>query len=247
MMRTRRRAFTIYSAAAAAAAAAIALAVTQFTPEVDQVVPAPDLRALTDAGYVTIENDAVSYETMAITAALEQLPVDTTEETTGPYDRDYFGQRWADVDRNGCDTRNDELAAWMSDITFKPQTNNCVVLNGTLEDPFTGQTITFTRGQGTSEAVQIDHLWPLAAVWQRGADGWSDQKRLEFANDPLNLTPVDGPTNQSKSDSGPEWFPPNQSYRCTYAARLVLVAATYGIELTKADRLSLYSALADCS
>src|SRR3546814_1017316 len=59
---TRRRAFTIYSAAAAAAAAAIALAVTQFTPEVDQVVPAPDLRALTDAGYVTIENDAVSYE-----------------------------------------------------------------------------------------------------------------------------------------------------------------------------------------
>lgn len=211
------------------------------------MVPAPDLQTLVAVGYVTIADDAVSYETTVITAALEQLPDDTTEETTGPYDRDYFGQRWADVDRNGCDTRNDELAAWMSAITFKPQTNDCVVLHGTLEDPYTGQTISFTRGQGSSEAVQIDHLWPLAAAWQRGADSWSDQERLEFANDPLNLTPVDGPTNQSKSDSGPEWLPPNQSYRCTYASRLVLVADIYRIELTRADRAALHSALTDCS
>lgn len=247
MMRTRRRALTVVSGASVAAAAAVAIAVTPFTPKVDKVVPAPDLQALVAAGYVTIADDAVSYETTVIIAALEQLPDDTTDETTGPYDRDYFGQRWADVDRNGCDTRNDELAAWMSDITFKPQTNDCVVLHGTLEDPYTGQTISFTRGQGSSEAVQIDHLWPLAAAWQRGADSWSDQERLEFANDPLNLTPVDGPTNQSKSDSGPEWLPPNQSYRCTYASRLVLVAAIYRIELTRADRAALHSALTDCS
>ncbi|WP_282838000.1 HNH endonuclease family protein [Microbacterium flavum] len=245
MRRTRRRALTVGSGATAAAVA-VAIAVTQFAPKVDQVVPAPDLQALVAAGYVTITENAVSYETAVITATLEQLPEDTTEETTGQYDRDYFGQRWADIDRNGCDTRNDELAAWMSSVTFKPQTNDCVVLHGVLDDPYTGLTISFTRGQGTSEAVQIDHLWPLAAAWQRGADRWSDQKRLEFANDPLNLTPVDGPTNQSKSDSGPEWFPPNRGYRCTYAARLVLVAATYGIELTSVDRATLHSALTDC-
>lgn len=246
MMQTRRRALTVVSGAAAAAVAVV-FAVTQLTPKVDQMVPAPDLQALVAGSYVTIVEDGASYETEAITAALEQLPDDTTEMTTRPYDRDFFGQRWADVERNGCDTRNDELAAWMSAITFKPQTNGCVVLQGTLDDPYTGRTISFTRGQGTSEAVQIDHLWPLAAAWQRGADRWSEQKRLEFANDPLNLTPVDGPTNQSKSDRGPEWFPPNQSYRCTYAARLVLVAATYEIELTMADRSALRTALTDCS
>lgn len=245
MKRVQRRALT-FAFGVAAAATAVAIAITQFTPKVDQVVPTPDLHALVAAGYVTVTDGAPSYDTLAINAALDQLPEDTTTNTTRPYDRAFFGQRWADVDRNGCDTRNQELAAWMSSITFKPRTNDCVVLHGTLDDPYTGRTITFTRGQGTSEAVQIDHLWPLAAAWQRGADNWSDEQRLEFANDPLNLTPVDGPTNQSKSDSGPEWFPPNQSYRCTYAARLVLVAATYRIELTKTDRSALHSALVNC-
>lgn len=247
MTRTRRAVLTAISGAGAAAAVAVVFAVVQFAPAVDQVVPAPDLNALVDAGYVTIAEDAVTYEIDTIEAALKQVPDDATDATAGPYDRDHFGQRWADVDRNGCDTRNDELTAWMSDVVYKPQTRDCVVLQGVLMDPYTGTTISFARGQGTSEAVQIDHLWPLAAAWQRGADRWSDQKRLEFANDPLNLTPVDGPTNQSKSDSGPEWFPPNLSYRCTYAARLVLVAATYEIELTRADRSALGSALVNCS
>lgn len=235
MTRTRRRALTTASGLTAAAAMAIALLATHITQApvdqvvpapVNQVVPAPDLHALTTAGYVTVTDGVVSYDTNLIESTLEQIPDDATETTASPYERANFGQRWADVDRNGCDTRNDELAAWMREITYKPNTRNCVVLHGLLEDPYTGRTITFTRGEGTSEAVQIDHLWPLAAAWQRGADHWSERRRLEFANDPLNLTPVDGPTNQSKSDSGPEWLPPNADYRCTYAARLVLVAST---------------------
>ena len=42
--------------------------------------------------------------------ALDQLPVlQTRSESIPRYSRDEFGQRWADVDRNGCDTRNDIL------------------------------------------------------------------------------------------------------------------------------------------
>ena len=41
---------------------------------------------------------------------LDQLPVLQTPSGSVPrYSRDEFGQRWADVDRNGCDTRNDIL------------------------------------------------------------------------------------------------------------------------------------------
>src|SRR4051794_21990492 len=38
--------------------------------------------------------------------ALERLQVKGRAPRTG-YDRDAFGPAWADVDRNGCDTRND--------------------------------------------------------------------------------------------------------------------------------------------
>ena len=48
---------------------------------------------------------------------LATLPVKGRAPKTG-YSRDQFGQAWADVDRNGCDTRNDilrrDLTAWPS-------------------------------------------------------------------------------------------------------------------------------------
>jgi hypothetical protein len=44
-------------------------------------------------------------------------------------------------------------------------TNDCIVLTGTLHDPYTGTTIAFQRGQDTSDDVQIDHVLsvPVAA------------------------------------------------------------------------------------
>ena len=50
------------------------------------------------------------------------------------YDRDLFGQRWADIDRNGCDQRNDALRAGAVDVTTKPGTHGCVVLEATIQD-----------------------------------------------------------------------------------------------------------------
>ena len=44
------------------------------------------------------------------TELLATLPVKGRAPKTG-YDRELFGQAWADVDRNGCDTRNDMLNA----------------------------------------------------------------------------------------------------------------------------------------
>src|SRR6185312_7219156 len=78
----------------------------------------------------------------------------------------------ADVDHNGCDTRNDILARDLSGETFKPGTHDCVVLTGTLADPYSGTTIQFQRGEGTSDEVQIDHVVALSDAWQKGAQTW---------------------------------------------------------------------------
>ena len=168
------------------------------------------------------------------------------------YDRDLFGQAWTDdvtVDggHNGCDTRNDILGRDLEQIVFKPGSRDCAVQTGTLLDPYTGNTISFVRGEGTSNAVQIDHVVALSDAWQKGAQQLDTATRTNFANDPRNLKAVDGPTNQQKSDGdAATWLPPNKSYRCTYVADQVEVKAAYGLWVTQAEHDAIARVLQDC-
>jgi hypothetical protein len=163
------------------------------------------------------------------------------------YDRDLFGQAWADVDRNGCDTRNDVLRRDLTRITLKAGTHGCLVLKGTLSDPYTGSTISFVRGQATSNAVQIDHVVALSDAWQKGAQPWSQTRRTAFANDPLNLLAVDGPTNLRKGDGdAATWLPPRKAFRCAYVARQIAVKHRYGLSVTTAERDAMVRVLTAC-
>ena len=158
------------------------------------VLPAPVLAAEVD---VQSAASTAAPQTALATAML--LKVKGRAPKTG-YNRDLFGSGWVDVDRNGCDTRNDILARDLEPKTFKLGTNNCVVLTGTLADPYSARTINFTRGTETSNAVQIDHVVALSDAWQKGAQSWDGTRRVAFANDPMNLLAVDGPLNMQKGD-----------------------------------------------
>src|SRR3712207_4847441 len=165
-------------------------------------------------------------------AALADVEVRGRAPRTG-YEREQFGDGWVDTDRNGCDTRNDVLARDLTGEAFRPGTNDCVVVSGTLADPYSGRTIEFRRGEDTSDDVQIDHVVALSDAWQKGAQGWDDDRRTDFANDPLNLLAVDGPLNMQKGDGdAATWLPPNASYRCAYVARQVAVKTGYGLWAT---------------
>ncbi|MFI6812228.1 HNH endonuclease family protein [Nonomuraea sp. NPDC050328] len=177
---------------------------------------------------------------------LDKLAVKGRAPKTG-FDRDEFGPAWADVDRNGCDTRNDILKRDLTDETFKSGTHDCIVLTGVLKDPYGGKTIKFRRGNDTSMAVQIDHLIPLSDAWQKGAQRWSADKRRQFANDPLNLLAVDGPLNNQKSDSdAATWMPPRRSYWCEYVTRQIDVKAKYDLWVTEAEKKALERGLETC-
>ena len=170
---------------------------------------------------------ATAHTGRAVTT-LATLAVKGRAPRTG-YDRGLFGQAWADVDRNGCDTRNDMLRRDLTAYTLKAGTNGCLVLTGTLHDPYTGTSIAFVRGPGTSTRIQIDHVVALSDAWQKGAQRWSSAQRTAFANDPLNLLAVDGPTNQRKGDGdAATWLPPRKAYRCAYVARQIAVKHKYG-------------------
>ncbi|WP_236079024.1 HNH endonuclease family protein [Marinobacter nauticus] len=45
--------------------------------------------------------------------------------------------------------------------------------------------------------VDIDHVVPLNWAWGHGASSWPRQKREKFANDPVNLIPVEASLNRS--------------------------------------------------
>jgi len=175
-------------------------------------------------------------------AAAEQLTVKGRAPKTG-YSRDQFGTAWQDTDGNGCDQREDVLNRDLTHKTF----NGCLVLTGTLQDPYTGRTIHFQRGESTSAAVQIDHVVAESDAWQTGAQQWSAAKRLKFATDTLNLYAVDGPTNESKGDGDTAtWLPPNKSFRCTYVAHQVAVKKKYGLWATTAERSAMVTVLSKC-
>ena len=187
--------------------------------------------------------------TTSAVSALEQLShlaVKGSAPMTG-YSREQFGPAWADEDHNGCDTRNDILRRDLTDVTLKAGTHGCVVLTGVLSDPYTGHTIPFTRGSTTSTAVEIDHVVALADAWRTGAQAWSAARRQQYANDPLELLAVDGPTNVAKGDgNAATWLPPNKAYRCTYATRQVTIKVTYGLWVTRAEHDALARILNAC-
>lgn len=184
-----------------------------------------------------------------VLATLDTLPIKGRAPKAG-YNRSQFGQAWSDDvtvagGRNGCDTRNDILRRDLTSIAAKPGTKGCVILSGTLNDPYTGTAIAFQRGQGTSSAVQIDHVVALADAWQKGAQGWDAATRQNFANDPRNLQAVDGPANQQKgAGDAATWLPPNKAYRCAYVARIVEVKAAYRLWVTKAEHDAIKTNLA---
>jgi hypothetical protein len=159
------------------------------------------------------------------------------------YARDEFGYAWMDFAsgipyaHNGCDTRNDLLKRDGEDLQYRSG-SDCVVKSMTLHDPYTGQTIHWLKAKAS--AVQIDHVMPLSYDWQMGAAHWTKDKREQIANDPLNLIPVDGPSNGAKSDSGPaSWLPPDKRIRCSYAVRIAQVSLKYDLPVTSGDKQAM--------
>ena len=188
----------------------------------------------------------VEQEPGMATAVLETLAVKGRAPKTG-YTRSQFGPTWADVDRNGCDTRNDILKRDLTSITYRAKTRNCVVETGILVDRYSGETINFVKGNISSMEVQIDHVVALSNAWQTGAFKLTLDQRKALSNDPLNLFAVKGRLNSQKGDGdAATWLPPLKSFRCGYVAQQIAVKAKYSLWVTVPEKAAMVSILANC-
>ena len=202
--------------------------------------PAAAQTAGTSATVAVTDNTATNKTALAL---LAQLPIKPAQ--VGGYQRTAdFGEAWIDVDRNGCDTRNDILSRDLTGIT---KSGPCKVMTGSLASPYTGAVIQFQRGENTSPLVQIDHLVSLENAWETGAQGLTYAQRVTLANDPLELLAVDGKSNNEKSASdASQWLPPVAGFDCTYVARQISVKITYGLWVTQAEHDAMARVLAAC-
>ena len=142
------------------------------------------------------------------------------------YKRSYFGG-WADSDGDCQNTRH-ELLQDLSTSIMSFTDNTCRVLTGKWLDPYTGKTFR------QSADVDIDHMVPLYWAWQHGAHTWSKDKRVRFANDPINLFAVRKSVNREKSASDPlKWLPPNIAFRCSYVVRFERIVKIYDLRLSQ--------------
>lgn len=209
----------------------------------------PALNSDVNAASVPGENNATvgpagqqAAPTGTALAQLRTLEVKGRAPKTG-YDRESFGWR-DDVDRNGCDTRNDILRRDLTSITTKAGTQGCVVLSGRVDSPYSGSSYDFVRNPTNTD---IDHVVALSDAWQSGASGWDAQKKIAFANDPLNLLAVESTLNRQKGDGdAATWLPPHKPYRCEYVARQVAVKAKYGLWVKPAEAEAIERVLTAC-
>lgn len=186
---------------------------------------------------------AMAQENNNALEAVSTLAVRQTKSTPG-YNRDFFQWNKFDEDGDGCDTRNDILARDLDNVSKQ---DKCVVLSGTLDDPYTGDHIDFYRGQSTSSEVQIDHIVALSDAWNSGANHWDESELRTFGNDSYNLAAVEGTANIQKSDSSAdEWLPSNAAAQCLYVATQVGVKERYALTVTQAEAQKMREVLSAC-
>ena len=184
-------------------------------------------------------NAATSDDALTV---LNSLSVKGRAAKTG-YTRAQF-THWSDLDRNGCDARNDTLKRDLTEVIFKAGTRDCKVISGLLLDPYSGKVITFSS---TKSNIDIDHVVALSNAWQTGAAYFDKTKRQQIANDPLNLLAVDFSLNRQKGDGdAATWLPPLKSYRCDYVGRQIAVKAKYGLWVTQPEKSAIIKLLEKC-
>lgn len=161
------------------------------------------------------------------------------------YDREaQFRDEWPVV--GDCDLRDAILTRDLT-LTRSAPGIPCLITDGVLIDPYTGNRVTYERGVN-DRAVQIDDVVSLYNAWTTGAQDWDQATREAFATDPINLLAVDGPTNETKRHhDASEWIPANPAYHCAFATTQISVKHRYGLWVSPAEKSSLASLLATCA
>jgi hypothetical protein len=126
-----------------------------------------------------------------------------------------------------CNTRYATLVLQATKIKWNKYT--CFIISGTWFSPYTNKKIT------NKSKIDIDHFVPLSNAYQSGANKWSSQKRIRYANSPNVLLISDSSSNRKKSDSSPDkWMP--EKNKCGYLVKWIKIKILYKLSATFSEK-----------
>lgn len=176
-----------------------------------------------DSVYACLQSGGRLPKSLSGYPALANAEPISRQPASSGYERAQFGHGWDDADGDCQDSRAEALISTSTTPVRFADEQRCRVVTGRWISMFTGNVI-----QNAGD-IDIDHVVPLKWAWDHGASSWTKEKREKFANDPVNLIPVEASLNRSKGAQGPEsWLPP--SGKCQYVSRFIRIVKSYGLQ-----------------
>ena len=143
---------------------------------------------------------------------------------------------------NDCQSTRQELLILTSRSEVKyTNPRNCVVRTGEWLDEYTGKVFK------VAVQVDIDHVIPLMYAHTHGGDRWPQEKKLQFANDPLNMMFVEKREIQKKRERGPDRYLPRKEFQCEYAGLWEAIARNYDLDIETRDENRIRKILDGCA
>jgi hypothetical protein len=174
--------------------------------------------------------------TVSAATLLADLPV-RAEQGSG-YASAKFGG-WTDADSDGCDTREEVLAAEAIGGARK----GCRLTGWSWRSPYDGSVRTKAKD------VVVEGLVPRSEAWQSGASEWTSATRNAFTNDLASaptLLAASRSSSKARAAREPSAWLPGKAYRCTYVSRWVAVKWRWSLSVDKAEKAALTKALKAC-
>jgi hypothetical protein len=140
-----------------------------------------------------------------------------------------------------CQSSRQEMLILTSRTEVKySNPRNCVVRTGEWLDDYTGEVFTI------AVQIDIDHVIPRMYAHTHGGDRWMPEKKLMFANDPLNMMLVKKREIRRKRDRGPNRYLPRKEFRCEYVQLWEAITEKYNLQLESRDISAIGRIKKDC-
>ena len=146
-----------------------------------------------------------------------------------------------DFDGDCQSTRQEMLVITSrSDVRYT-NPRNCVVRTGEWLDEYTGELFE------VAVKLEVDHVIPRMYAHTHGGDRWMPEKKLQFANDPLNIMLVERREVKRKRDRGPSRYLPRDEFQCEYINLWDQISDKYNLQLSASDRSTISRMRDDCT
>ena len=141
-----------------------------------------------------------------------------------------------------CQSTRQEILVLTSRVDVRyTNPRNCVVRTGEWLDEYTGELFK------VAVKLEVDHIIPRMYAHTHGGDRWTPEKKLAFANDPLNIMLVERREIRRKRDRGPSRYLPRDEFQCEYINLWNQISEKYDLQLSTTDRSTISRLNAACS